>query len=79
MGITEGPRSQFHKETDQPENEKALGPISKRMAIVVTLPTLVNMSFLVDYWQGELAINDQRISVVHEAKFVYMVITLGHE
>ena len=49
MGITEGPRSQFHKETDQPENEKALGPISKRMAIVVTLPTLVNMSFLVDY------------------------------
>lgn len=79
MGITEGPRSQFHKEIDQPENEKALGSISKRMAIVVTLPTLVNMSFLVDYWQGELAINDQRISVVHEAKFVYMVITLGHE
>ena len=49
MGITEGPRSQFHKEIDQPENEKALGSISKRMAIVVTLPTLVNMSFLVDY------------------------------
>ena len=45
MGITKSPGYQFHKEIDQPENEKALGPISKPLATVVGFRLLLIWAF----------------------------------